>query len=566
MQIPEFFKEMEENLEEIKSRDQLMEVRKKLAQKYKLRQTPSLIQILCHLSPESVKKYKDLIITKPTRTISGVAPVAIMAKPFNCPTQAQCTFCPGGPGSIYGDTPKSYPGGSPAHRRAERNKYDAYLQVFNRLEHYFLLNQDCSKIELIIMGGTFPTYPKIYRHGFIADAVQAMNDFSDLFYTPEFNLKKFRIFFELPGEVQDEARTKQIQKKLLEMKKTTTLEREQKINETSNIRCVALCIETRADCAHKVHIDDMLKLGATRVEVGVQSLYDDVLKKVERGNTNADNIKATQMLKDAFLKVGYHMMLGLPGSSAEQDIQMHKELFANPDYKPDALKVYPCMVFKGTKLYEQYKKGEFTPINAQEALQRIIQIKQYFPTYCRVMRIQRDIPTYMVEAGVEKTNLRQEIEQELKKRDMRCRCIRCREPKKKEIDWSAVQLKRLNYEASRGQELFLSYEDVKNDLLLGFCRIRIPFKPYRPEITANTAGIRELHVYGTAVQIGAQTEKEVQHKGLGTQLMEEAERIAAEEFDAKKMIVIAGIGAREYFKKKLGYQQDGVYVSKKIKE
>jgi elongator complex protein 3 len=351
---------------------------------------------------------------------------------------------------------------------------------------------------------------------------------------------------------------------LLNLKKTTTLEQEQKRNETSNIRCVALCIETRADCAHKVHIDDMLSLGTTRVEVGVQSLYDNVLKKVERGNTNADNIKATRMLKDAFLKVGYHMMLGLPDSSAEMDIAMHKELFENPEYKPDALKVYPCMVFKGTKLYEQYKKGEFDPINAEEAKERIIEIKKYFPTYCRVMRIQRDIPTYMVEAGVEKTNLRQEIEQELKKRNIKCQCIRCREPKKKEIDWSSVQLNKISYEASRGQEVFLSYEDRKNDLLLAFCRLRLPYKPYRPEITANTAGIRELHVYGPAVTVGKNTTMDIQHRGLGMQLMEEAERIAREEWDAKKMIVIAGIGAREYFRKKLGYRQDGVYVSKKL--
>ena len=558
-----FFQELEENLDEIHSQKELTLLRKKLAQKHQLKQVPSTIQILCNLKEKSVAKFRELIVTKPTRTISGVAPVAIMTIPFNCPTQAKCTFCPGGPDSYYGDTPKSYPGGSPAHKRAERNKYDPYLQVFNRLEHYVLLNQDCSKIELIIMGGTFPTYPHRYRYEFITAALKAMNDFSDLFFTPEFNFTKFKEFFELPANVFDEARTKRVQEKALKLKKASTLEAEQKRNETSNIRCVTFCIETRADCAKEVHTNDILKLGATRVEVGVQSLYDDVLEKVERGNDNAANIEASQLLRDAFLKIGYHMMLGLPKSSAERDISMHKELFSNPDYKPDALKVYPCMVFKGTKLYDQWKRGEFKPIDAKEARDRIIKIKPYFPEYCRVMRIQRDIPTYMVDAGVERTNLRQEIHDEMRKKGIVCKCIRCREPKNKEVDWSSVKLKRLNYDASNGKEVFLSFNDTKNNLLLAFLRLRLPYKPYRPEITSNTTGIREIHVYGNAVPIGKES-KDVQHKGLGKQLMEEAEKIAVEDFDAKKMAIISGIGVREYFRKKFKYSLEGPYMCKKL--
>ena len=560
-----FHQELVQRLENVQSQEQFTKLKAELSHKYKLKSIPMNIEILCNLEPEQITKYKKFLITKPTRTISGVAPLAIMTAPLNCPTQAKCTFCPGGPNSYYGDTPKSYPGGSPAHLRAMRNNYDSYLQVLNRLEHYILLNQDCSKTELIIMGGTFPSYPLKYRHDFVTYTLKAMNDFSEMFFTPEFNLEKFRIFFELPADVKDPERTKRIHQKLLAIKRTTTLEREQKRNEISNIRCTVFCIETRPDCALPVHINDMLKLGCTRVELGVQSLSDDVLQKVERGHDVQSSIQATQLLRDSFLKVGYHMMLGLPGSTYESDVKMFQELFTNPAYKPDALKIYPCLVFKGTKLYQQWQNGEFQPIDAHEAVQRIVEIKKYISPYCRIMRIQRDIPTYMVEAGVEKTNLRQEVFELLKKQKVVCRCIRCREPKKMDIDWNNIRLQRFDYEASQGQEIFLSCDDVKNDKILGFTRLRIPYQPFRPEITANTAGIREIHVYGSAVHIGKEAEREVQHHGLGLQLLQEAERIATEEFDAKKMIIIAGIGAREYFKKKVGYKQEGPYVSKKIK-
>ena len=259
------------------------------------------------------------------------------------------------------------------------------------------------------------------------------------------------------------------------------------------------------------------------------------------------------------------MMLGLPGSTAASDQKMFQELFENQSYRPDALKIYPCLVFKGTKLYEQWKKGEFQPIDAREAAERIVACKKYIQPYCRIMRIQRDIPTFMVEAGVEKTNLRQEVFELMKKKKVICHCIRCREPKNIQVDWNKVKLNRMQYEASNSQEIFLSYDDEKNDKILGFVRLRIPYQPFRKEITKDAAGIREIHVYGAAVKVGEKTDpKKVQHHNIGMQLMQEAERIAAEEFDRKKMIVIAGIGAREYFRKKLHYKQDGPYVSKKI--
>jgi elongator complex protein 3 len=535
----------------------LNQVKLDLSKEMHLSKVPKNIEVRFHSG--------QALLTKPTRTISGVAPVAIMTKPFRCPEQAQCTFCPGGPGSVYGDTPKSYPGGSPAHMRAMRNDYDSYLQVFNRLEHYALLGQDFSKVELIIMGGTFLSYPKTYRDEFITYALKGMNDFSEMFFVDgKLQWEKFLAFFELPGDVKSEERLKKVQQKILKIKGETTLEKEQLRNETGQVRCVVFCIETRSDCSRMVHIDEVLRLGGTRVEIGVQSLSDDVLMKVKRGNSNQDNILATQLLRDSFLKVGYHMMVGLPGSTRTMDVDMFEQVFSDSRYRPDALKIYPCLVFKGTELYEEWKRGEFTPIDAKEAAERIVEMKRFIQPYCRVMRIQRDIPTQLVEAGVERTNLRQYVQDLMKKKGITCRCIRCREPKQQKIDWKHVKLQRLDYEASYGQEIFLSYEDKKQDLLLGFVRVRIPYQPYRKEITSDSAGVREIHVYGNAVGVGKERQEgDIQHRGLGKQLMEEAEKIAVEEFDKKKMLAISGIGAREWFKK-LGYRKDGVYVSKLV--
>jgi len=536
------------------------DLKTKLSHTMGLKKLPRNIELLSRFG----EKYKELFVTKPMRTMSGVAPLAIMTKPFACPTQAQCTFCPGGPDSYFGDTPKSYPGGSPAHLRGIRNHYDSYLQVFNRLEHYALLGQDFSKIELIIMGGTFTSYPLSYRDEFMTYTFKAMNDFSDLFFTDKmFNRDKFLEFFELPGDMRDVERFGRVQKKLLEMKGKTTLMEEQLRNEQSHIRCVVCCIETRSDCSRKVHIDDILRLGGTRVEIGVQTIYDHVLKRVKRGNDVRDNIVASQMLRDAYLKIGYHMMVGMPETTRAMDVDMFRVLFSDEAYKPDALKIYPCMVFKGTELYDEWKKGEFEPIDAKEAAERIVEMKKFIPSYCRVMRVQRDIPSSLVEAGVERTNLRQEIHELMKKRGLTCSCIRCREPRKTVVDFDHVKMKRFDYDASGGKEIFLSFEDVKNDVLLGFTRLRIPFHPYRKEITLDSGGIREIHVYGTAVGVGKDaTRQDVQHKGFGTKLMKEAEKIAYEEFDRKKMVVISGVGVKPWFINKLGYHKDGVYVSK----
>ena len=548
-----------------------IKLRAALCRQYHPNQMPSFIQILAYASNEEYKKL-FFLQSKPSRTIAGVSPIAIMAKPMKCP-HGKCIMCPGGVDSFFGNTPQSYTGKEPAARRAMRSNYDPYLQVNNRLEQYTLLNHPIDKSELIIMGGTFPAAEESYQKEFIAYALKAMNDFSEMFYNNgnkrnnagagflNLDFIKFKEFFEIPGNVKDEERVTRIQNKLLALKGMADLKQEQKKNETAKARCVTMCVETRPDYCKQVHIREMLSLGTTRVELGVQSIYSKVLEKIQRGHSVEDTIEATKLMKDSFLKAGYHIMPGLPGSSKKQDITMFKELFENPDFKPDTLKIYPCMVAKGTGIYDEWKAGRFKPITTRDAAEIIAQGKKFVEPYCRIMRVQRDIPSKFIEAGVDITNLRQEVDIQLGKNDIKCRCIRCNEPKAKQIDYSKAKLQRYDYESSGGKEIFLSYNVEK--ILLGFCRLRIPSNPFMPEIKEKTAGIRELHVYAQSAEIGEKPNKmQAQHRGFGTSLMEEAEKIAKEEFGMNHMLVIAGIGAKEYFRNKLGYKDDGVYVGK----
>ncbi|TAL58213.1 MAG: tRNA uridine(34) 5-carboxymethylaminomethyl modification radical SAM/GNAT enzyme Elp3 [Nanoarchaeota archaeon] len=535
-----------------KTQEDLNRVKIEIAREFGLKRVPTNIEL-------AAESNSQLFSVKPTRISSGVNVIAVMTKPIPCP-HGKCTYCPGGPGSVFGDVPQSYTGNEPATMRAIRNSFDGYFQVMSRLEQYGAMKKLRGKIELIIMGGTFPSFEESYQEEFTRDAFTAMNVFSREFYEGNFNTSKFNSVFELPGDIRDPLRTSRIKQRLSDMKKSASLEDSQEENESSNIRCVALCIETKPDWSMEPHIDKMLSLGATRVELGIQSLSNEVLKKTNRGHSVEDSIESTRLLKDSFLKVGYHMMPGQPGSTKENDEKMLKELFDNPDFQPDALKIYPCMVMPGTPLYEQWKRGQFKPINTDEAAEIIASVKPFVPPYCRIMRIQRDIPTKVTADGVDKTNLRQIVEEKMKASGKKCRCIRCREPRWNKVE--SVKLNRIDYNASGGREIFLSFDDMKNDFVLGYLRLRIPNKPFRPEITENSAGVRELHVFGESAAIGE--EGKIQHHGLGTKLMHEAEKIAKEEFGCQKMLVISGVGAREYYRKKHNYISDGPYMSKML--
>ena len=285
-------------------------------------------------------------------------------------------------------------------------------------------------------------------------------------------------------------------------------------------------------------------------------MYDDVLKYVHRGHTVQDTITSIQVLKDLGFKITGHYMPGLPLTDKQRDIEGMKQLFTNPDYRPDMLKLYPCMVSKGTALYYQYEQGKFTPIGAEQAAERILEFKKIVPEYCRIMRIQRDVPTKQWAAGVEMTNFRQYLFENYK---VECRCIRCREPMGRKVNWDRVELKIVQYEASSGTEFFISAQDTQNDILVGFVRLRFPTQYLRSEITSTSALIRELHVYGTATALA--DDGPVQHRGWGQRLMQKAEEIARDN-GKTKMVVISGVGVREYYKNKLGYHKEGPYMVK----
>ncbi|MBI2208541.1 tRNA uridine(34) 5-carboxymethylaminomethyl modification radical SAM/GNAT enzyme Elp3 [Candidatus Woesearchaeota archaeon] len=348
-------------------------------------------------------------------------------------------------------------------------------------------------------------------------------------------------------------------------KKEITLENMQKQNETAKIRCIGLTIETKSDYGKLLHGNQMLKLGCTRAEIGVQSIYDEVLEKTNRGNTVQDNIDSIRILKDLGFKINAHYMPGMPYTSKEMDRKGLKQLFENPDYKPDMLKIYPTMVMPGTKLYDDYKAGKFKPLTTKEAAEFIAEMFSYAPEWIRVMRVQRDIPTYATSAGVDRTNLRQYVEKIMGQKGIKPRDIRAREAglnsiTNKKISLNNLKIKIIEYEASKGKEFFIAAEDEKNDILFGYCRLRFPSQFLREEITKDSALIRELHVYSAAVEIGKQSDESFQHKGIGKKLLSNAEEIAKQN-GINKIIILSGIGARQYFAK-LGYKKDGPYMVK----
>ncbi len=534
----------------------------RLSRKHRMEKIPSNIEVFLNSSEKELKNLK--LVTKPTRTLSGIATISIMTAPSKCP-HGKCTFCPGGIGSVFGDVPQSYTGKEPATMRAIRSNFDAYVQVFSRLEQYAVLGQAFDKAELIVQGGTFPSMDEAYREIFVADAYKAMSDFSKEFFAGNgLNLKRFKAFFELPGKYGDEERVRRVMEKILKLKgkAKTTLEAEQKRNETAKIRCIGLTVETKPDWGFLKEGNQMLKLGCTRVELGVQSVYQAPLKLTNRGHTISDTIKSIRILKDLGFKINAHYMLGLPSIKREDEVSGLKELFENPDFKPDMLKIYPLLVMEGTPLHFQWKRGQYEPITTAEAAEIITEAKRFFPRWVRIMRVNRDIPSYVAAAGIDRTNLRQYVRQLQEKKNIVCNCIRCREAGRNK-KFGKAEITATEYEASKGKEFFIAAEDVKNNVLLGFCRLRFPSQQLRKEITANSAVVRELHVYASAVEVGQDAGmQQLQHRGYGKRLLRKAEEIA-KKHGKSKMLVLSGVGAREYYKK-LGYKREGAYMGKRL--
>jgi elongator complex protein 3 len=468
------------------------------------------------------KLQKQLLSIKPTRSISGVQIIAVMLPPFPCP--GKCNYCPIATGDQR--APKSYTGFEPSAMRAQRLNFDSYKIVENRISQLDATGHKAEKIELIFQGSTFTTLTKPQREEIVKKSIDGAL-----------------------GKVTKDFVTS---KKLIESAKR---------------RVVGITFETRPDYCNQDDIEHMLYLGGTRIEIGVQSPNNKVYEMTKRGHTIDDVKRATRELKDSSFKVLYHLMPGLPGSTYKSDLRDFKKVFSDPDYRPDMVKFYPCLVIKGSELYEEWKKGNFTPMEEKKSTKLLVEVMKEIPPWVRIMRINRDIPSTVIEGGVKKTNLRQLVENELKKQKVKCQDIRSREIGINSLDEKSfkTQKPRLRtrfYEASKGKEAFISYES--KDYLHGFVRLRDPYKPFMKNIDDKTALIRELHVYGPALPIGGHEEKAEQHKGIGKLLMNEAEKIAKDKFDAKKINVISGLGVREYYKKNFGYKTDEPYVSKKI--
>src|SRR3989344_5491295 len=433
-------------------------------------------------------------VRKPTKTSSGVTPVAVTLPPRKC-AHGTCLYCP----SL--NAPQSYTPKSPAVMRAMALDYDAYKQTKARLEAFKIMNHPTGKIELIVMGGTFLSYPIKFQYKFIKDCYDALNS-----------------------------------------KKSKNLKDAKKLNEKARHRCVALCIETRPDVCSEKDIKRMLEFGCTRVELGVQAIDDRIYKIVNRGHIVKDVIEATQRLKDSGFKVGNHIMPGLPGSSIKNDLRMFKQLFSDERFKPDQLKIYPCQVIKGSGLEKLYLKKKYQPYSEKEIKKLIVRMLMIVPEYCRVMRIMREIhPDYLV-AGTTRIDLRKDIENEIRKKGIKLNEIRLREIGFAKTEDYNIKIKKTEYNASKGKEIFLQAVNKEN-ILFGLLRLRFPCKPFIKELK-DCAIIRELHVYGKAEKLGVKGK--IQHTGIGRALIKMAEEIAKRN-RAKKLFVIAGVGVRPYF-------------------
>lgn len=509
-------------------------LRNNIAKKHFLSNTPPLTAII-NAVPEHYKKYiLPRLIAKPIRSASGIAVVAVMCKPHRCPhisyTGNICVYCPGGPDSDFEYSTQSYTGYEPTSMRAIRARYDPFEQARGRVDQIKSLGHSVDKVEYIIMGGTFMSLPVSYREEFISQLHNALSGFQ-----------------------------------------ATNVDEAVLAGEMSSTKCVGITIETRPDYCLDQHLSDMLRYGCTRLEIGVQSLYEDVARDTNRGHTVAAVAETFKLAKDAGFKVVSHMMPDLPNVGMERDLDQFREYFENPAFRTDGLKIYPTLVIRGTGLYELWRTGRYKNYTPNALIDLVARILALVPPWTRIYRVQRDIPMPLVTSGVENGNLRELALSRMKDFGTTCRDVRTREvginEVKNKIRPSQVELVRRDYTANGGWETFLAYEDPKQDILIGLLRLRkcSSTHTFRAELTGQpTSLVRELHVYGSAVPVHGRDPRKFQHQGYGTLLMEEAERIARDEHGSEKLSIISGVGVRSYYAK-LGYWLDGPYMSKWLK-
>jgi len=502
------------------------------ARKYKLKGIPRMADILQSIPLEYRSTLWPFLKTKPVRTASGVAVVAVMSKPHRCPHIAMtgnvCVYCPGGPDSDFEYSTQAYTGYEPTSMRGIRARYDPYSQAKGRVAQLRAIGHTVDKVEYIVMGGTFLSLDKSYKEYFIRNLHDALSGHT-----------------------------------------SSSVAEAIEYSEQSSTKCIGITIETRPDYCLKPHLQEMLTYGCTRIEIGVQSIYESVARETNRGHTVAAVCHSFQLAKDCGFKVVTHMMPDLPNMGWERDLEGFQEYFENPQFRSDGMKLYPTLVIRGTGLYELWKTGRYQNYTPDQLVELTAAILVMVPPWTRLYRIQRDIPMPLVSSGVEHGNLRELALAKIQDWDLSCKDIRTREVGMKQIHQQVapdqVELVRRDYMANGGWETFLSYEDPIQDILIGLLRLRkVSSAAFCPEITQVPCSIiRELHVYGTAVAVSARDPTRFQHQGFGSLLLQDAERIARDEHGSEKLLVISGVGTRHYYRK-LGYELDGPYMSKSL--
>jgi elongator complex protein 3 len=512
----------------------LNHVKREASTRYSLAKAPKLVDIIAAVPEEHRATLLPRLRAKPVRTASGIAVVAVMSKPHRCPHIATtgniCVYCPGGPDSDFEYSTQSYTGYEPTSMRAIRARYNPYVQARARVDQLRKLGHSVDKVEFILMGGTFMSLGLDYRDYFIRNLHDALSGHSS-------------------ANVDEAVR----------------------FSEQSRTKCIGLTIETRPDYCLTPHLTQMLSYGCTRLEIGLQSIYEDVARDTNRGHTVAAVGDCFHLAKNAGFKVIAHMMPDLPSMGWERDMESFREFFENPAFRTDGLKIYPTLVIRGTGLYELWKKGLYCNYEPSQLVDLVARILALVPPWVRIYRIQRDIPMPLVTSGVEKGNLRELALARMGHLGLQCRDVRTREAGIQDIHNKVkpqeVELVRRDYYANGGWETFLAYEDPRQDILVGLVRLRqVRGKPKdrQPTLQGRVSMVRELHVYGTAVAVHTRDATKQQHQGYGTLLMEAAERIAQREHRSSKLAVISGVGTRHYYRK-LGYHLEGPYMVKCLK-
>lgn len=479
---------------------------------------PSNVDWVRSLPPDEQARYRSSIRRRPSRTLSGVAIVAVMTAPARCP-HGRCTYCPGG---VENASPQSYTGEEPSALRGAQFHWDAAAIARNRIETLDAIGHPTSKIEVIVMGGTFPARPRSYQEGVLRGIYEGLNGSS-----------------------------------------APTLADAIRANETAEHRMVGLTVETRPDWCDGRVLPFLQEAGVTRVEVGVECLQDDVLQAVGRAHSSDDVATASRETRDRGLKVGYHLMLGLPGMDPERDFADFTRLFEDPAFRPDFLKIYPTLVLPGTPLYDDWKLGRYQPYDTPTASELLARMKGALPPWVRIQRIQRDIPSRLIAAGVRTSNVRELAVARLRSEGRSCRCLRCREVGRKSTPPAdSFRPFRTEYGASGGREVFLSVEDPVSDTVAGYLRLRFPSDGTEGGLEAPV--VRELKVLGREVPVGdaGGGSDQYQHRGFGRGLIERAEREAAAAGFAR-LFVTSAVGTREYYRAR-GFRIDGPLMSKRL--